>query len=137
MSEPNKAIVRGLFEELSRGNLSLVYDLFATNVVFHNAGTDHFGDLDGFKQFQSEIRTGFPDLRFTIDNVIAEDDRVSYRYILLGTHRGEYMGVPATGKQVTMTGMGILRIARGKIAEGWFVPDLLGLLQQLGALPAH
>ena len=137
MSEPNKAIVRGLFEELNRGNLSLVYDLFATNVVFHNAGADHFGDLDGFKQFQSEIRTGFPDLRFTIDNLIAEDDRVSYRYILLGTHRGEYMGVPATGKQVTMTGMGILRIARGKIAEGWFVPDLLGLLQQLGALPAH
>ena len=137
MSEPNKAIVRELFEELNRGNLSLVYDLFATNVVFYNAGTDHFGDLDGFKQFQSEIRTGFPDLRFTIDNVIAEDDRVSYRYILLGTHRGEYMGVPATGKQVTMTGMGILRIARGKIAEGWFVPDLLGLLQQLGALPAH
>ena len=137
MSERNKTVVHSLFEDLNKGNLSLVYDIFATDVIFHNAGTDHFGDLNGFKRFQSEIRVGFPDLRFIIDNVIAEDDRVSYRYTFLGTHKGWYMGMSATGRQITMTGMGILRIAHGKIAEGWFVPDLLGLFQQLGALPSH
>jgi predicted ester cyclase len=77
----------------------------------------------------------FPDAQFTLEDLIAEGDKVTFRATLRGTHRGEFMGIAPTGKHVTMTAIGIGRIEEGKIAEGWQSTDVLGLLQQLGAIP--
>ena len=88
-----------------------------------------------FKQLVVMLRTAFPDLHFTLEEVIAEDDKVMTRALLRGTHRGEYLGIAPTGKPVAVMGMVVLRIAQGKFQEGWLMMDNLGLLQQLGMVP--
>jgi len=90
---------------------------------------------DEFKQLLSLYITAFPDARFTVEDQIAEGDRVASRYTFRGTHQGELMGIAPTGKQVTVTGMIINRIVNGKSEEGWLNFDALGMLQQLGAAP--
>lgn len=89
----------------------------------------------GFKQHVVGTRAGFPDAQFTIDDEIAEGDKVVNHWTFCGTHQGEFAGIPSTGKAVTMTGMGIVRIADGKVAEIWDEFDALGLLRQLGVIP--
>ncbi len=89
----------------------------------------------GFKQFYNSLRLAFPDLRYTVDDVIAEGDRVVVRWNWQCTHRGEFMGVAATGKRATVTGMAIYRVADGQCVERWVELGLLGLLHQLGAVP--
>jgi predicted ester cyclase len=79
--------------------------------------------------------SGFPDLRFTMEEMIAEGDKVAERLTVRGTHEGEFMGVPPTGKQVEFPGMGVLRIREGKIVEFRAMPDMLGVLHQIGAVP--
>lgn len=81
------------------------------------------------------FRTAFPDLYGTIEDLIAEGDKVVTRITYRGTHQGEFMGIPPTGRPVTMTFTGINRIAGGKIAEGWVNFDALGMMQQLGVIP--
>lgn len=80
--------------------------------------------------------TAFPDARFTVEDLIAERDRVASRYTFRGTHQGDLMGIPPTGKQVTVTGIIVNRIVNGKSEEGWLNFDALGMLQQLGVAPA-
>lgn len=82
------------------------------------------------------FRSGFPDIKMTIEEVVAEGDKVVFRVTVHGTHKGEFKGIAPTGKQVTMTGMQIWRIEGGKIVEGWFNRDDLGLMQQLGVIPS-
>ena len=77
----------------------------------------------------------FPDLHETVEDIFAEGDKVVTRFTMRGTHQGELMGIPPTGKQVTMTGMTIHRIVSGKIVEDWVVADFLGMMQQLGTIP--
>ena len=91
---------------------------------------------EAYKQVVSLFLSGFPDLKTTVDDIVAEGDRVACRWTFRGTQRGEMMGIPPTGKRVLGSGMSIHRIADGKIAEGWFNFDTLGMLQQLGAIPA-
>lgn len=102
---------------------------------FHNPPTTLHG-REEFKQLLSLYITAFPDARFTVEDEIAEGDKVTSRYTFRGTHQGELMGIPPTGKQVTVTGMIINRIVNGQSAEGWLNFDAVGMLQQLGALPA-
>ena len=135
-TEDNKALVRRFYEEVfNQRNLALVDQLFTTNHMFHNPPTTLHG-REEFKQLLSVYITAFPDARFTVEDEIAEGDRVASRYTFRGTHQGELMGIPPTGKQVTVTGIIINRIAGGQSVEGWLNFDALGLLQQIGAIPA-
>jgi steroid delta-isomerase-like uncharacterized protein len=131
MSSDNKALIRRYVEEcIAKNDMSLMDKLLAPSYVWH-APTGDF-DLKAYKQFQPSVLAAFPDGYWTIDDMIAEGDRVAWRFTFHGTHRGEFMGFPATGRQVTMAGMVISRIARGKIAEEWEIWDGAGMAQQLG-----
>ncbi len=103
--------------------------------MFHNPPTTLHG-TEEFKQLLSVYITAFPDARFTVEDEIAEGERVASRYTFRGTHQGELMGIPPTGKSVTVTGMIINRIVNGQSEEGWLNFDALGMLQQLGVVPA-
>ena len=137
MSEENKTIARRWMEELwSQGNSDVAGEIIAANYAVHDPGTPgRVGGVEGEKHTVTMYRTVFPDLRFTMEDVVGEGDRVVVRWTTRGTHRGELMGVPPTGKQVVVTGISILRIANGKIAEHKLNWDTLGMLQQLGIVP--
>ena len=135
-TEDNKTLVRRFYEDVfNQRNLALVDELCSTTHVFHNPPTTLHG-REEFKQLLSVYLTAFPDARFTVEDEIAEGEKVTSRYTFRGTHQGELMGIPPTGKQVTVTGIIINRIAGGQSVEGWLNFDALGLLQQIGALPA-
>ena len=133
-TEDNKAHVHRGFEAVNQKNLAVFDELLTPDVVFHNASTTMQG-LEAYKQFLSMYMTAFPDLHFTIEEMIAEGDTVVARFTTRGTHQGNLMGIPPTGKQVSGTGMFIDRIVNGKGIEQWFNTDDLGLLQQLGVIP--
>ncbi len=136
MSEQNKAIARKYFEDiLSQGNLALVDEIFADDYVGHTPFDDIHGS-EGAKQFCAMLLEAFPDSQLPVEDQIAEGDKVVTRWTCRATHTGEFQGMPPTGKYTTMTGTTIFRIANGKLVEGWTNADMLGLLQQLGAVPA-
>ena len=134
-TEENKALPRRVFEEIyTQGNLAVVEEIYDKNYLNHTLGIK---GNESLKQFVTVIRNAFPDLKFTVEDQIAEGDKVATRSILTGTHKGEYKGIAPTGKVVTVTGIVVHIIANGKIIEGWGILDNFGLLQQLGAtLPA-
>ncbi len=134
-TEDNKANVRRGFEAVNQKNLAVFDELLTPDVVFHSASTTMQG-LEAYKQVLSVYVTAFPDLQFTIEDVIAEGDTVVVRYTTRGTHQGNFRGIPPTGKQVSGTGMFIDRLVNGKAVEQWINGDDLGLLQQLGVIPS-
>jgi steroid delta-isomerase-like uncharacterized protein len=138
MSEANKAIARRVIEELfSEGRLELADELIAADAVGHDpALPEPTRGPEGIKQAAAGYRGGFPDLRLGIEEQCAEGDLVCTRWTATGTNSGEFWGMAPTGKQATVTGITIDRIAGGKIVESWTNWDALGLLQQLGAVPA-
>jgi steroid delta-isomerase-like uncharacterized protein len=131
------AIVRRYFDAANRDDLAALDDLLSPDVIDHGAYPGQAAGRDGFKQFFAFWRTAFPDLVYTIEDEIADGDRVVVRWTARGTHRGMYHGVAPTGKRVTMSGIQINRLANGKIVEDWTRFDELGLLRQLGAIPAN
>lgn len=134
--EENKALYRRWFEEVVTGrNLALADELLASDYVLHFPGMPEPVDGEGHKQLLGMFHQGFPDWRETIDDVVAEGDRVVIRVTGSGTHRGEFQGIPPTGRQVAATGVGIGRIENGRIAETWAAYDALGMMQQLGVIP--
>ena len=135
MSEQNKAIVSRYMEEVfNKKNLAALDELVGSNCVIHSPDGDVHG-LEGLKQIVSTYQTVFPDHQFTVEEMIAEEDKIAARWTMRGTQRGELRGIPPTGKRVTLMGMSIFRVAGGKIVEDWVSPDTLGLLQQLGVAP--
>lgn len=135
MSEQNKQLVRRVFEEVyNQGNLDVVEELASPDFVAHSPTEDVHGTA-GVKQFVTDLRTAFPDLHTTIEDLIAEGDRVVARFTATGTHTGPYKGIPPTGKQGKITGIDIERIVDGKSVECWTNTDDLGMLQQLGVVP--
>ena len=137
MSEHNKAIVRRLLEEVwNKGNLSLVDEVFTPNYEHHDSSTPDFGrGPESEKKRATLYRTAFPDLRLTIEDIIAEGETVMTRWSCRGTHKGDLSGIAPTGKQFTISGITAGRLANGKIAESYVNWDALGLMQQLGAVP--
>ena len=134
-TEENKALLRRLFEEVwNQGKLGTVDELLATDYVLNDPAQMVRGP-EGFKAYVSAFRAAFPDMKATIEDQIAEDDRVVMRFTVHATHKGEFQGIPPTGKQVILSGIDIQRIVGGKIVENWVNLDALGLLQQLGVLP--
>jgi steroid delta-isomerase-like uncharacterized protein len=138
MSEQNKATARRLFEEIaSQGNLDAIGEVIASDYHDHDPANEE--DTRGVDAFRREIemyRSGF-DFEFTVEDQLAEGDQVATRWSWRGTHTGEAMRIPATGNQVTITGITIHRFADGKIQEGWWNWDTLGMMQQIGAIPAE
>ena len=134
-TEDNKANVRRGFEAVNQKNLAVFDELLTPDVVFHSASTTMQG-LEAYKQLLSVYVTAFPDLQFTIEDMIAEGDTVVVRYTTRGTHQGNFRGIPPTGKQVSATGMFMDRLVNGKAVEQWINGDDLGLLQQLGVIPS-
>jgi predicted ester cyclase len=134
MSEQNRAMVRRTFEEIwNRGNESIFEERFARDYIGHSF-TDVHGP-EGGRQFAAMLHHAFPDFHYTVEDEIAEGDRVAQRWTARGTHDGEFQGIPPTGEQVTMTGISIYRVANDKLVEGWTNVDMLGLLHQIGAAP--
>lgn len=133
--EQNKELVRHYFEGwANRGDPAVADALIATNVVLRNPpAVVH--SLAEYKQGMTTFHTAFPDLHFTIEDEVAEGNKVAVRWTLRATHRGEYQGRPPTGKAVTVTGISIFQIANGKIQDITVNMDRLGQFQQLGWLP--
>jgi predicted ester cyclase len=134
-AEENKANARRIFEGINQGNLAVIDELCAPTFVSHSPPTTTHGP-EAYKQSFSIGLTAFPDSHFTIEDQLAEGDKVATRYTFSGTHQGEFMGIPPTGKHVTFTGISISHWVDGKLVENWINSDTLGYLQQLGVIPS-
>lgn len=135
----HKAIVRRVFDEwFNGGNAAVADETYGPNYVHHDPSLppELQRGRDNYKQVLAGFHAAFPDFRMTIDDMLAEGDKVAVRWSFQGTQRGELMGIPPTAKQVSITGTEILRFADGKIVEGWNNFDALGMMQQLGVVPA-
>ncbi|WP_396610615.1 ester cyclase [Haloferax sp. S1W] len=132
----NKEIARKLPEEaINEGNLDIIDELVADDYVGRNpAVPEPYHGPDGVKEFVSMVRTAFPDLEYTVEDLIAEGDKVVRRDRATGTHDGEFMGVEPTGKEIEIQGVVIVRIEDGKFAESWSYANMMGLMQQLGVV---
>jgi steroid delta-isomerase-like uncharacterized protein len=135
--EENKAVVQRFFEELlSTDNFSVADEILAPDFRFYFAGSPDPMDLQSYKEFLVMRRAAFPDRHFTVEEMVAEGDKVSARFTMRGTHEGEMRGIAPTGKTVTMTGIDIIRLREGKMVEDRVEVDQLGMMQQLGVIPA-
>ncbi len=136
MSEQNKAAFRAIPEKLiNTGDFSTADQYFAANYVDHDAPPGAPPGLAGFQAFFSMMRAAFPDLHYTIEDLIAEGDKVVGRATVRGTMKGDFVGMKATGKTATWTEIHIGRYANGRLVEHWATIDQLGMLQQLGLAP--
>ena len=136
--EQDKALVRQFIDEIfNRGNMSMVDELFAADFVEHEELPPGIPrDREGVIQLTSMLRSAFPDFKATIDDIIAEGDKVVIRQTWSGTQKGEFMGIPPTGKSVSIGVIDIIRMGDGKVVEHWGQMDSMGMMQQLGAIPA-
>ncbi len=130
--EKNKELMTAFIEEVwNKGNLDLADDIFHPDHTSPSAPGLPAGG-EGVKFIATQFRNAFPDYWMKIEYMVAEDDRVAARFLQGGTHKGDLMGIPATGKTVEWTETGILRIADGKVVESWYDVDMMGMMQQLG-----
>ena len=139
MSDQNKGLARRAFEEVwNQGKLTVLDELAASNATYNdpNVPGGKFTGPEGIKQFVQIYRTAFPDVHITINDQIADGDKVVTRWTATGTHKGHLMGIAPTNKHATVTGVDIARFHDGKVVEAWASYDMYGLLQQLGVVPA-
>jgi steroid delta-isomerase-like uncharacterized protein len=133
--EENKTIVRRFVDEVqSGGNIDAIDELCAPEFVNHSAPPGVPSNCEGAKQVMAMFRQAFPDSYFTVEDMVAEGDKVATRKTFHGTHQGEFMGIPPTGQQVSVGLIDIVRIADGKVVEHWSMGDNLGMMQQLGII---
>ena len=135
-TEQNKAALRRGYEEVfNKGNMAIVSEYMAPNYVLHGTSGLELKGPEAFVQYIAMMRTAFPDMRVTLENMVAEGDYVAHRGSLTGTHRGDLQGTAPTGKRVTVTWNTLSRFAGGKEVEAWHEVDMLALYQQLGVTP--
>ena len=143
MSEENKALVRNFFEEVwNNRNLDYLDEVYSTDFTLHalwqNTSAGGAIEASGIEPAKTVIGgwfKGFPDIKVTVEDQVAEGDLVGSRHSSHGTHTADFMGIPASGKEATVTGMTITRIADGKMVEAWTCWDALGMFEQLGMAP--
>jgi len=123
-------------EVLNKGNMQAVDELIAPNFVEHNPFPGQAPGVEGLKQAMVALRQAFPDLHVTVDEMLSDGDKVVIRSTMKGTHKGNFMNIPATGKQMSVEGIDIVRISNGRAVEHWGVTDNLTMMQQLGLVPA-
>ncbi len=133
--DENKELARRFFDEVWNQGDEAAIDRYLADDAGGN-DPDFGAGKEAFRAQWKKWHAAFPDLHFAVEDVIGEGDKVVTRWILTGTHQGEFMGIPATGKSIRVTGMSLDRLANGKIQEGFDGWDALGLRQQLGVLPA-
>ena len=136
MSEENKEIVRRSFEEITAGDIGAIGKYFASNLVYHGTGGMEIQGIDGFKEMVSMYLSAFSELKTEIRDQAAEGDKVWTRVTHAGTHTGELQGIAPTGKGISIGAMSVHRLAGGKIVEMWDFTDEMGMMQQLGVIPA-
>jgi predicted ester cyclase len=144
-TEENKALARRWWEmedfrgikadEVEETTKRVIAEIFAPDFVAYAPEGDM--PYEAFVQFNIAFLAAFPDANFTIEDMIAEGDKVALRYKSRGTHQGTFMGIPATGKMIESSGMVMGRIAGGKFVEGWRCSDTIGLMKQLGVIPSR
>jgi predicted ester cyclase len=135
-AQDNKALVRGFVDEVqSGGNIDLIDEICSPKFVNHSAPPGLPTDCEGIKIATVMFRRAFPDSYFTVEDMMAEGDKVATRKTFHGTHEGEFMGIPPSGRSVTMSLIDIVRITEGRVVEHWSVGDTLGMMQQLGVIP--
>lgn len=135
MSQENKALVRRFIDEVqSRGNIDALDEFCAPDFVNYSAPPGMPSNCEGVKHVTAMFRQAFPDSYFTIEDMVAEGDKVVTRKTFHGSHKGEFMGIPPTGKQVSIGLIDIVRIAGGQVVEHWSIGDNLGMMQQLGVI---
>ena len=136
MGAENKAVISGFVEEvINQGQLERADDLVAVDFVELDPLPGQRQGREGLKQVIGAFRTAFPDIHWVIEEMVGEGEKVFSRFTWRGTHRGEFFGVPATGKQIKVKGMVVDRVVAGKMAEGRILMDVLSMMRQLGVIP--
>ena len=135
-SEDNKALVRRFVDEVqSAGNTDLIDEICSPEFVNHSPPPGIPADREGIKIVTAMFRGAFPDSHFTVEDMVAEGNKVATRKTFHGTHEGEFMGMPPSGRVVSMGLIDIVRISEGRVVEHWSMGDNLGMMQQLGIIP--
>ena len=136
-AEEMKALERHLIEEVwNRGNLDFAQECLTQDCVYHDPSSpEEIRGPEGFKQNVAAIRSAFPDFHMRIVDLVAEAEKLVTHYVITGTQEGELAGIPPSGNRIEVAGMGIDYFRRGKICESWEYYDVMGLMQQLGAIP--
>ena len=135
-AEQNKAIVRRFWNVWGEGNIDCAEELLAPDYVNHSPGIpDQPEGPEGVRAVVAVFRSGMPDLRVVIEDMIAEGDKVATRYTLEGTHEGELFGILPTGQRLSIKSISVERVLDGKIREHWRITDTLDMMQQLGVIP--
>ena len=133
--QDNLTASQRLGEAVNSGNLDVFHELFAATVVDHDPASDQGSGPEGFIHFFTGFRAAFPDLKIAVEQLVADDDNVAIAYTITGTHQGDFLGIPATGRQIKARGVQIARFENGQIVERWGSSDQLGILQQIGVDP--
>ena len=134
-AEDNKALVRRFVDEVqSSGNIGLIDEICSPEFVNHSAPPGIPADREGIKIVTAMFRRAFPDSYFTVEDMMAEGDKVATRKTFHGTHEGEFMGIPPSGRSVSTGLIDIVRISEGRVVEHWSMGDSLGMMRQLGVL---
>jgi predicted ester cyclase len=135
-AEENKTLVRRFVDEVQiQGNTDLIDEICSPEFVNHSSPPGLPAGREGIKQLTAMFRAAFPDSYFTVEDMIGEGDKVATRKTFHGTHQGEFMGIPPTGRQVSTGLIDIVRISGGRVVEHWSMGDNLGMMQQLGVVP--
>lgn len=137
MSEANKAAIRRWYEEgINKGNTDLIDALLAPDIVWHGPGGRELRGRAALKEMVAMYLAAFPDMRVSVEDQVAEGDKVVTRFTGRGTHKGDLEGVAPTGNPISVTGISIDRFEGGKLVEEWENFDELAMMQQIGAVPA-
>jgi steroid delta-isomerase-like uncharacterized protein len=132
-AEENKALIRRYIATWNRGDLEQLAEFWAPSMRHHTRGQTH--SVESVKRIVADFAAAFSDLKFHLDDIIAENDRVVTRMTARARHTGPYLGMPPTGKSIQCTLIGVARVQDGKIAEHWGVTDELAIASQLGLVP--
>jgi steroid delta-isomerase-like uncharacterized protein len=131
--QDNIATTQRLGEAVNSGNLNALHDVFASTVIDRDPDPNQGSGSEGFIHFFTGFRAAFPDLNISVEQLVADEDNVAIAYTVTGTHQGDFLGIPATGRQIKARGLQIARFENGRIVERWGSSDQLGILQQIGA----
>ena len=138
MIEDNKQFMRQFVEEaINKKNLDAIDELVAEDFVEHVPFPGQGPGREGLRQVLATFLSAFPDIRWTLEEQIAEGEKVVSRFTMAGTHRGDFLGIPPTGKSVNIWGVVIDVVRNGKFAESRIIMDTMGLMQQLGTIPSE
>lgn len=137
MSIENKNVIHRLFEALSKGKMDILDELTIANLIIHGDDLFPFGrDRESIKNLITAFHKAFPDAKFTVEQIFAEQNKVVSYVTVSGTHKGEWLGAAPTGEEITWTASSVTRFNEGKIVELWGIADELGMMQQLGLAPS-